>query len=48
VKIARSVHPALDNEAIRVIYTMPKWKPGFQQGKAVDVAYTLPITFILQ
>ncbi|HAQ20982.1 MAG TPA: hypothetical protein DCR40_17375 [Prolixibacteraceae bacterium] len=48
VKIARSVDPALDNEAIRVIYTMPKWKPGFQQGKAVDVAYTLPITFILQ
>ena len=48
VKIARSVDPALDNEAIRVIYTMPIWKPGFQQGKAVDVAYTLPITFILQ
>ena len=48
VKIARSVDPALDNEAIRVIYTMPKWKPGFQQGKAVDVAYTVPITFILQ
>lgn len=47
VKIARSVDPALDNEAIRVIYTMPKWKPGFQQGKAVDVAYSLPITFIL-
>lgn len=48
VKIARSVDPALDNEAMRVIYTMPKWEPGFQQGKAVDVAYTLPITFILQ
>jgi TonB family protein len=47
-KIARSVDPALDNEAIRVIYSMPKWKPGFQQGKAVDVAYTVPITFILQ
>jgi len=48
VKIARSVDPALDNEAKRVIYTLPKWKPGFQQGKAVDVAYTVPITFILQ
>jgi len=48
VKIARSVDPALDNEAMRVIYTMPKWNPGLQQGKAVDVAYTLPITFILQ
>ncbi|MBV5312847.1 MAG: TonB family protein [Prolixibacteraceae bacterium] len=47
-KIARSVDVALDNEALRVIYNMPKWKPGFQQGKAVDVAYTVPITFILQ
>lgn len=48
VKVAKSVHPALDHEAIRVIYSMPKWKPGFQQGKAVDVAYTMPIEFILQ
>jgi len=48
VKIARSVDPALDNEAMRVVYTMPKWKPGYQQGKAVDVAYTIPIEFILQ
>lgn len=48
VKIVKSVHLALDNEAIRVIYSMPKWKPGFQQGKAVDVAYTMPIEFILQ
>lgn len=48
VKVARSVDPALDNEAMRVIYTMPKWNPGMQQGKAVNVAYTLPITFILQ
>ena len=46
-KIARSVDPALDNEAIRVIYSMPKWKPGYQQGKAVDVAFTVPITFLL-
>jgi protein TonB len=48
VTIAKSVNPALDNEAIRVVYTMPKWKPGFQQGKAVDVAFTIPIEFILQ
>ncbi|MBL7973068.1 MAG: TonB family protein [Prolixibacteraceae bacterium] len=48
VKVVRSVEPTLDNEAIRVIYTMPKWKPGFQQGKAVNVAYNLPIEFILQ
>jgi TonB family protein len=48
VKVVKSVDPALDHEAIRVIYSMPKWKPGFQQGKAVDVAYTMPIEFILQ
>ena len=48
VEIAKSVNPALDNEAKRVVYTMPKWKPGFQHGKAVDVAYTIPIEFILQ
>ena len=48
VTIAKSVNPALDNEAMRVVYTMPKWKPGYQQGKAVDVAYTIPIEFILQ
>jgi TonB family protein len=48
VTITKSVNPALDNEAIRVVYTMPKWKPGFQQGKAVDVAYTMPIEFLLQ
>jgi TonB family protein len=48
VKVVKSVDPALDHEAIRVIYSMPKWKPGFQQGKAVDVAYTMPVEFILQ
>jgi TonB family protein len=48
VTIAKSVNPALDNEAMRLVYTMPKWEPGFQQGKAVDVAYTIPIEFILQ
>jgi len=48
VKIAKSVNPALDNEAIRVVYTMPKWRPGIQHGKAVDVAFTFPIEFILQ
>jgi len=48
VKIVKSVDPALDREAMRVIYSMPKWKPGYQQGKAVDVAYTMPIEFLLQ
>lgn len=46
-KIVRSVDPALDAEAIRVIKLMPKWKPGIHQGKAVSVKYTLPVTFDL-
>ena len=37
----------LDNEALRVVSSMPKWKPGKQQGKAVKVYYNLPITFRL-
>lgn len=37
----------LDNEAIRVIKSMPKWKPGKQKGKPVRVKYTIPINFRL-
>ena len=48
VKIARGVDPALDKEAIRVIQSMPKWKPGKQRGKAVKVSFTVPINFVLQ
>lgn len=48
VKVTKSLHSALDNEAVRVVYSMPKWKPGIQQGKAVDVAYTMPLEFVLQ
>ena len=47
-KIVRSVDPALDAEAQRVIYSMPKWIPGRQNGEAVAMKYTLPITFRLQ
>ena len=48
VKIVRGVYPSLDEEAIRVIKAMPKWKPGTQKGKPVRVRYTLPVTFKLQ
>lgn len=47
-KILRSVSPALDAEAIRLINAMPKWKPGKQKGEAVAVKYTVPIKFKLQ
>lgn len=48
VKIIRSVYPSLDEEAIRVIKSMPKWKPGTQDGKPINVRYTLPVMFKLQ
>jgi len=47
-KVVRGVHPALDAEAIRVVNSMPDWKPGIQRGQAVDVVYTMPIEFMLQ
>ena len=47
-KVVKSVHPALDAEALRVINSMPKWIPGMQNGEAVRVKYTVPVTFRLQ
>ena len=47
VKVLRGVDPALDKEAIRVIKSMPKWKPGKQRGKPVRVSFNLPIVFQL-
>jgi protein TonB len=46
--VAKSVDPYLDKEALRVVNTMPKWKPGMQRGKAVRVKYSVPVTFRLQ
>ena len=47
VKVARSVEPSLDAEAVRVVKSMPRWNPGIEKGKAVKVRYTLPVTFRL-
>lgn len=46
-KVVKSVAPVLDEEAIRVIATMPDWKPGEQRGIPVNVKFTLPIMFRL-
>lgn len=46
-KIVRSVDKSIDAEALRVISAMPKWQPGYQDGKAVSVRYTVPVTFRL-
>lgn len=48
VKVMKSVDPALDREAVRVIKSMPRWKPGKQNGEAVRVRSTVPVTFRLQ
>lgn len=48
VKVARSVHPSLDKEAVRIISTMPKWTPAMQNGKPVRTRYNLPVTFTMQ
>ena len=48
VKVLKSVDPSLDKEAIRVLKSMPKWIPGKQNGSAVRVKYTVPVTFRLQ
>mgnify|MGYP002570958195 CR=1 FL=1 len=46
--VLRPVDPWLDAEAIRVIGSMPKWKPGMQDGQAVAVKFNLPVTFALE
>jgi periplasmic protein TonB len=49
IKVRRGIHPAFDEEAIRVIkLTSGKWKAGKQNGRAVTVAYTIPIKFKLE
>ena len=47
-KVLRSVDPDLDAEALRVLQTMPKWKPGMQRGEVVRVKFTVPVSFKLQ
>ena len=47
-KVVKPVDPLLDAEALRVVNTMPNWTPGKQSGKAVNVKYSVPITFRLE
>ena len=44
VNVIRGVDPYLDKEAVRVISTMPKWKPGKQRGVPVRCKFTVPVT----
>ncbi len=47
VKVLRGIGGGCDEEAVRVIKGMPKWKPGMQKGKPVRVSYQIPINFKL-
>lgn len=48
VKVLRGIGGGCDEEAVRVVESMPKWKAGMQRGKAVRVSYNLPVKFTLQ
>ena len=48
VKLLRGIGGGCDEEAMRVVKSMPKWKPGKQRGKAVRVSYQIPVYFKLQ
>lgn len=47
-KIAKSIDPELDAEALRIVKGMPKWTPGTQNGKPVSVRYMVPVKFSLR
>ncbi|MBO7371000.1 MAG: energy transducer TonB [Bacteroidales bacterium] len=48
VKVLRGVDSSLDKEAVRVVSSSPKWKPGMQRDKPVRVTYTFPVIFQLR
>ncbi|MEN6618543.1 MAG: energy transducer TonB [Rikenellaceae bacterium] len=48
VKVLRGVDPSLDKEAVRIVSSSPKWKPGRQRNKPVKVRYTFPVIFQLR
>jgi periplasmic protein TonB len=48
VQLVRGVDQSIDNEALRVVRSLPRWEPGRQNGKTVKVWYTVPIVFKLQ
>lgn len=47
-RILRGVDPALDKEALRLVNSLPRWKPGKMNGKPVRVSYSVPVKFFLQ
>lgn len=48
VKVARSLGPQFDAEAVRVVKSLPKFTPGMEHGELADIGYTLPVNFNLE
>lgn len=48
VNVVQPVHPLLDKEAVRIVRTLPDWRPAYQNGRPVSVWYTIPVVFVLQ
>ncbi|MCF0165944.1 MAG: energy transducer TonB, partial [Bacteroidales bacterium] len=48
IKVLRGIDASLDKEAVRVVSSSPKWKPGKQRDKVVRVTYTFPVVFQLR
>jgi TonB family protein len=44
-EVVRGVHESIDIEALRIINSLPSWKPGVKNGEIVNIRYTVPITF---
>ena len=47
VRVLRGIGGGCDEEAVRVVQLMPKWKPGYQDGKPVRVQFNMPLRFTL-
>ena len=47
-KVTKSVSASLDKEALRIIESMPRWKPGMQLGRPVAVCMSVPINFVIE
>ena len=48
IKVAKSLEPLFDKEAVRVVKSMPKWKPGMDNGEPIRVRFSVPVTFRLK
>ena len=48
IKVAKSLDPLFDKEAVRVVKSMPKWKPGMDNGEPIRVRSSVPVTFRLK